>query len=79
MAQGSLDQKIQEYFREFEEECRKRMAMGAEQYGPTEFLNRNVLQMAMEELCDMANYAKMKYAKLSLLEEALQENGFLSE
>jgi hypothetical protein len=44
------------------------MELGAEKYGPAKFLAVDTLQEAMDEVLDLANYARMTYIKLYLLQ-----------
>lgn len=53
---------------EFDEFCRDRNEMGAEQYGPLAFLKNDMVEFLAEELADMCNYAKMMYIKIRLFE-----------
>lgn len=63
------------YDAQFEAEREKRLAMGAEEYGPTKFLDINVIEMAKEEVIDLANYAQFIYYKLCMLEETTKDVG----
>lgn len=56
---------------EFDQVCAERWAKGAEEYGPFNFMEVNTLEMAMEEVVDLANYARMTYLKLYHLREFL--------
>jgi hypothetical protein len=62
---------IQNFSNEFEMSCKKRMREGAVEYGETAFLEANVIEMAKEEVLDLANYAKMLFIKIRLLEHEL--------
>lgn len=52
--------------------------MGAKEYGPTGFLQADTLRMAMEEVIDLANYARYTYIRLALLKEGFQEEQEIS-
>lgn len=47
------------------------MEMGADRYGPYKFLGTDTLQEAMDEVVDLANYARMTYIKLWLLQQEI--------
>lgn len=66
-----LAHRIQQCSVLFDEQCNKRHEAGAAEYGPVEFLKRNTLEMAMEEVIDLANYARYTFIKLALLNEDL--------
>lgn len=70
-ADESLSKAVQMASDAFEETCQKRHEMGAEQYGPTGFMRVDTLRMAMEEVADLANYARYTYIKLWLLQDEL--------
>lgn len=48
-----------------------RHEMGAEKYGEVKFLEVDSLEMAMEEVIDLANYARYTFIKLYLLQRAM--------
>jgi hypothetical protein len=52
-----------------------RHEMGAETYGPVKFLEIDTVQMAAEELADLANYSRYLFIKLRLMEMSLIERG----
>lgn len=54
---------------EFDRWCQERHARGAQEYGETNFLKVDTLEMAMEEVADLANYARYTFIKLWLLQE----------
>jgi hypothetical protein len=54
---------------EFDEMCRARHEMGAEKYGPVKFLEIDSWQMMLEEITDLANYARYTFIKIRLLQE----------
>ena len=49
--------------------------MGAEEYGPTKFLENDLVEFALEEMADFANYARYLYVRMRLLQEAALEGG----
>ncbi len=53
----------------FISKCAERMEVGAERYGPLNFLSVDTLEEAMAEVLDLANYARMTYLKLFLLQK----------
>lgn len=53
--------------------CDERHIAGAKEYGQFTFLGNDVTRMMMEELADTANYCRMQYIKLMLLQTALEE------
>jgi hypothetical protein len=57
----------------FDLECQTRHDMGAKKYGQVKFLEVNSLQMAMEEVADLANYARYTWIKLALLKAQASE------
>jgi hypothetical protein len=63
--------RLNELSREFDVACKERLVAGAAEYGEFAFLGNDVLRMLYEELFDLANYAKMKFMKLRLLEDEL--------
>lgn len=52
---------------QFDAECQERHLMGQKKYGPVKFLEVNSLQMAMQEVIDLANYARYTWIKLALM------------
>lgn len=64
---------------DFDRMCQERWDMGAEQYGPFKFLGNDVIEMTIEELVDMSNYARMQVIKLRMLQEMLEASGILDQ
>ena len=58
---------------QFDEDCDRRHKMGGEKYGPGKFLTVDTLQEAIDEVVDLANYARYTYIKLMLLQASLNE------
>lgn len=69
--QVNLAEYVVELSEEFETRTAERHAMGAEKYGPGKFLTVDTLEMALEEILDLANYARYTFIKLRLLQESL--------
>jgi hypothetical protein len=55
----------------FDQMCQDRHDKGAEKYGALKFMENNTLDEAMEEIVDLANYARYTFIKLYLLAEQL--------
>lgn len=58
---------------EFDTMCQQRHDMGAKKYGPVKFLEVNSLEMAAEEVIDLANYARYTYIKIRMLVDTLAD------
>lgn len=58
---------IQKLSEKFDEMCQRRHEMGHDKYGPVKFLEVNALGEAMNEVIDLANYARYTWIKLALL------------
>jgi hypothetical protein len=68
---------VQESASEFDELCSHRMKVGEEKYGPSKWITVDTLEEALFELADLANYAKMTFMRIRLLQaqlETLNEN-----
>lgn len=63
----------------FDRMCAERMEKGRTDYGALAFLGNDVVRMLMEELVDIANYSRMQFVKLAILqgqfEDLLVEKG----
>lgn len=55
----------------FDEYVQHRHTMGGEKYGPVRFLEIDSIEMALEELADLANYTRYTFIKLWLLRDQL--------
>lgn len=55
----------------FDDMCQERWTEGAEKYGPLRFLEADTIEMALEELADLSNYARMTFIRLELLRAQL--------
>jgi hypothetical protein len=66
-------EELAKYAAEFDEVCVSRHEMGAEKYGPVNFLGIDSVEMMIEEVCDLANYARYTYIKLRILQESLKK------
>lgn len=62
---------IQRYSDEFDRVCQQRHEMGTEKYGDGTYLEVDTLEMAVQEVVDLANYARYTYIKLRILQDAL--------
>jgi hypothetical protein len=69
----AVAQILTQYSEEFDEACASRHAAGAEKYGPGKFMSVDTLQEAIEEVVDMANYARYTFIKLRLLQDSIAE------
>jgi hypothetical protein len=65
---------IQKLSDEFDNFCEDRHTKGADKYGPFKFLGADVIQETLEEIADMANYARYQYIKLRMLQVRLSED-----
>lgn len=54
-------------------ESQARLSKGEEQYGALAFLSVDTLEEAMQEVLDLANYARFTYIKLFLLQEYIDK------
>jgi hypothetical protein len=57
----------------FDRMAQERHDAGAQKYGPFKFLGANTLEEAMEEVLDLANYARYTFIKLYLMGLQLDE------
>lgn len=71
MSDESLVDKINGYSEEFDRRCQERHEMGEKKYGPGTWLTIDNLEMAIEEVIDLANYVRFTYVKLRMLQENL--------
>ena len=58
---------------EFDDRTVERHRFGATKYGPAAFMSADTLEMAIEEVIDLANYARYTYMKLRLLQESIRD------
>lgn len=65
--------RLQEYSNEYDAMTKARHEMGAEKYGPVRFAEVDSLQMAMEEVADLGNYARYTFIKLRMLQDAIEK------
>jgi hypothetical protein len=72
-AEVAIGQMLTQYSEEFDEACASRHAAGAEKYGPGKFMSVDTLQEAIDEVVDLANYARYTFIKLRLLQDSLAE------
>lgn len=71
---GGLDvtKAIAEYSVAFDILCQERHEEGAREYGAFTFIGNDVIRMMMEELADTANYCRMQFIKLMMLQHILE-------
>lgn len=53
--------------------CKQRHLKGEQKYGSLTFLNNSTLEMAMEEVVDLANYARYTFIKLVILQYQIKQ------
>jgi hypothetical protein len=58
---------------QFDLDCSTRHEMGAKKYGAGKFLIVDTIQEALDEVVDLANYARYTYIKLALLQAAIAQ------
>ena len=63
---------IVELSKQFDDLCQKRHDAGAKEYGVITFLGNDVVRMMAEELADTANYCRMQFIKLMMLQSFLE-------
>jgi hypothetical protein len=68
-----MEEKLQQFDADFDQQTFDRRVMGEEKYGPYTWLNVDTLQHAIDEVLDLGNYARFTYIKLRLLQEQLVE------
>lgn len=57
---------------QFDKLCAERHEAGAAEYGALTFLGNDVVRMMAEELADTANYCRMQFIKLMVLQDMLE-------
>jgi len=67
---SDLAELLQKADEEFVARCQERLAKGQEKYGEMAFLSTDTLEEAMQEVLDLANYARFTFIKLYLLKRA---------
>jgi hypothetical protein len=67
----ALSQAVAEASALFDEMCTARHEYGQEKYGEFTFVEAPTLQMALEEVVDLANYARYTFIKVWLLRNAI--------
>jgi hypothetical protein len=65
-----LAELLQQADNDFAETCLTRHQKGEEKYGALTFLGNDTIEMAMEEVADLANYARYTWIRLWLLQRA---------
>lgn len=64
---------LQSLSEDFDKLCQERHEAGKKEYGATTFLGNDVIRMMAEELADTANYCRMQFIKIMLLQNMLVE------
>lgn len=67
----SLVEMLNEFNTNFEDMCQKRHEMGEEKYGKFKFMEVDAIEEALEELIDIANYARYSFIRLRLIQAYL--------
>jgi len=62
-----------EWSQSFDKLCAERDQKGQAEYGTFTFLGNDVVRMMMEELADTANYCRMQFIKLMMLQTYLEQ------
>jgi hypothetical protein len=57
----------------FLKESQSRLELGQQKYGALKFLSVDTLQEAKDEVADLANYARLTWIKLDLLQKELDK------
>lgn len=68
---SEISDAIERYNEEFDQKTYERHIQGEEKYGAGTWLTIDTLQHAMDEVLDLANYARFTYVKLRLLQDNL--------
>jgi hypothetical protein len=69
----SIAERINELSQEFDKRCLERHVLGEEKYGAGTWMGIDTLEMAIEEVIDLANYTRFTYIKLRLLQANMAE------
>src|SRR5260370_482448 len=57
----------------FDKACAEKYQVGKQNYGAFAFIENPTLQMAMDEIVDLANYARFTFIKLALLKHQIDK------
>ena len=68
-----LAAEIQSISMEFDEQTIHRHRKGGEKYGPAKFLTVDTIEEALNEVVDLANYARYTYIRLRLIQKAVMD------
>jgi hypothetical protein len=68
-----LIDRINSYSAEFDQKTQERHDEGEKKYGAGSWLGIDTLQHAMDEILDLANYARFSYIKLRMLQDKIGE------
>lgn len=66
---------LQRLSEEFDQVTAERHNAGAQEYGELGFLGNDLVQYALEEVADLANYARFLYIRIRILQEVARERG----
>lgn len=70
---------INQFSMAFDTETLERHELGQQKYGAFSFLEKDMLQEAIYEVLDMANYARYQYIKLRMLQLYLANDPSLAK
>lgn len=70
---GDVEQltELEELSIRFDQDTAARHVFGSQKYGPVKFLEIDSIEMAIEEVLDLANYARYTYIKLRMVQKYL--------
>ena len=68
---AELLETMQDYSNAFDKLSQERHEAGAAEYGQLTFLENDVIRMMAEELADTANYCRMQFIKLMMINNML--------
>lgn len=66
------DDDVRRLSTEFDNKCQSKHDLGVEKYGEMTWLKVDTLEHAMDEVIDLANYARMTYIRLRMLQEGIR-------
>ena len=67
-----LSEMMKDASESFDKLCQERHDAGAKEYGVFTFMANDVVRMMAEELADTANYCRMQFIKLMILQKVLE-------
>jgi hypothetical protein len=68
-----ISELMQQLSEEFDEACHQRHETGAVKYGALKFMGADTFQEMIEEIVDIANYARYTYIKLRMYQQYMAE------